>query len=233
MPRHIVALALVVATLLAAPRVAHAKYKCSENHDRGFAFVEGFATALSVPALTVNGSDTPRRLVGVQVPGATEALVGAGLGLELRCDYILYDIVNVRYAVSLDDGLAGTASADDTTVNASRGAIQVLDVGVPLVGLPSGFQVYVDDKRDFKLSLRADLGVERVWASATVAGAGVAPSPGSIYSWNPYVRAQAALCTRLGAVIPGDGAWACLTVSPVIYDRSPFPGVSGGLRLDL
>ncbi len=223
---------LVPALLLLGSGEAEAKgIKCTKRQDFGVGYLEAFATQLSVPPLAVNGIDAPRRLVGVPAPASGESLLGFGLGVQIRCSYLLDDLFSFRYSAALVGGGSGTTLADDSLVNVGRGGVQLIDLGVPFFGLPSGFQIPVGDA--WKVSFKIDLGVEHLWSTATVSGAGVLPTQASIDSWDPYFRVQAGGCLRLGRDVSESTAWACLTVSPIVYDRNPFPGISGGLRVDL
>jgi len=208
---------------------------CKGRRDVGFGWTEAFVTALSLPPLVVNGDDTSRRLVGIPTPASSQMLVGVGVGVEARCDYLLFHIARLRFSPAFAGAVAAPARADGGTASVSRGTVQIVDIGLPLFGLPSGFELFPGD--GWKVAFKLDVGFEHVWTSATVTSGFVAPSStggqASISSWDAYLRAQLAGCTRLGALAKGiSTSWACLTVSPILYDRGAFPGVSTGLRVD-
>jgi len=235
-PRVPLIVALTVAMLVLSAGDALARGKggplCKGNLDKGYAYAEAFAGTLSLRPLVVNGDNTPRRLVGVPSPASSQALLGAGFGFGFRCDYVMFHLISVRYATALDTGVSGTGTADNGVVHVERDTLQTLAIAFPTFGLPSGFQLFPSDAS--KLTFSYDLGVERIWADATVSGAGVPPSAGSIDTWDFYMRTQAAGCVRIGATIPKvSQAWGCVTVAAVVYDRSPFPGFTAGVRVDL
>jgi hypothetical protein len=226
---------LLAAALVLSPTEASARgkgEKCRAEHDTGIGSFEGLTEVLRVPSLVVNGDDTPRRLVGVTTPPSTEALMGGGFNIEIRCEFLLWQLASLRFMTSVGGGASGTTAADDTTASAGRGGVSVLDIGLPSFAGLGGFEVFPTDT--LKVGGKLDFGVERLWASGLVSGAGVLPSPGFITSWSVYARVEGSACLRLSDKPGGVSTnWGCLVLAPVIYAQSAFPGIAAGFRVDL
>jgi hypothetical protein len=202
------------------------------DHDLGLLTLEAFGAYLSPPSLAVNGSETPRRLVGVPAPTGGELFLGGGAGFEVRCDYLLWDIVSLHVASAIDSGATASSMADGTPVNVARNPLHLLDVGLPFFGIPSGFQVFPDP--GWKIAFKLQWGMAHLWTSATVSGVGYVGAAGSVDEWNPYVQAQLAICSSMGKGIKNlSTPWACLTATPILYEKAWLPGVAVGLKVDL
>jgi hypothetical protein len=108
-----------------------------------------------------------------------------------------------------------------------------LGSGLPLPGLQ-----IVSPGSAWKLGVGFSWGIVATWASATTSDAGGTTS-GGIMQTDGYVRADLSACTRLGDAITGfrrghaSQAWACLAVTPIIYERDWWSGASLGLRVQL
>ena len=218
----------VVAGLLML--VSHAARADGCNRDWGFGNAEAFMTFQNVQNLAVNGSTTPGRLVGLPAPSGGQLMAGAGLALQLRCDYFVIDMLSVRMASGLGAGLGGSTTADGGPVNIGLGPVSTVEVGLPFL-LPNGFQLF--PSYNWKVAFKIEWGIEHQWADATLTGATLRGVAGDVDDWDFYFRSQLSGCRRLSRTGSASTRWGCLAVAPLIYEKSWFPGVSIGARVDL
>jgi hypothetical protein len=233
MERAAIALTLAIVLLLSgnanASHSFHSSHFRCKEHDIGFGVLEGFATSFKPSGLAIDGDDTPRRLVGLPAPAANQLLVGGGIGIQLRCDYLAWDVLSLRLSSSFDSAGSGTAYASGAPVDIGLGAFHLAEIGLPFFGVPNGFQVFPE--RDWKVSFKLDWGMAHAWSSASMNGA-FGGATGAVDDWDFYFRAQLAGCRAVGHVGPA-ADWLCLTASPIIYEKGWFPGASLGVRIDL
>lgn len=201
------------------------------EHDEDFGIfdVDVFALRTSIPQLAVNDDNVPRRFVGAPAPSGFSTLVGAGVGIRMRTNALTWPVFALRYAQSGDDGLDASATANGTPIFLHRSQSHLLQLELPWLGMPSGFQAV---GRSAKFAVGLAWGASHTWSNVSIGTA-----TGSTSLWSAFLRADFAACTRLAyggsrnSLVP----WACLTVSPTIGDTRVgwLPGTAAGVRLDL
>jgi hypothetical protein len=225
---------LFVATSLVAGRVGADDF-LDGSHDLGFFRAESFVTLGSVPALALNGDDTPRRIVGAPVPATNEVWHGLGAAFEVRDNFLTWDILSFRYSVA-SSVWSGTSIANNESFNVGVSGLQSVEIGIPLCGIPSGFAAFIGRDNLWKLAFAVDAGFDHMWASAVTSYPRGQVFTTSIDDWAAYLRASASACRKLGrwtGDVEGPAAWFCLTASPKIVDGNGTTGVSLGARVDL
>jgi hypothetical protein len=230
--RVVFALSLSAAVL--APRRALAGDLLDGSHDLGFVRAEGFATVGAVPALALNGDDTPRRVVGAPAPSSSVIWHGVGAAFAVRANFLTWDIASIRYSAA-DSTFGGASTANGEPLGVSVGALRSLEIGVPLCGIPSGFQAFLGPRSQWKLAFALEAGFDHLWATADVSTPpGGRASGASISDWSGYLRFNASTCGALGRWTGDDPvAWLCLSVSPKLVDGNGSSGVSVGARIEL
>jgi hypothetical protein len=205
------------------------------SHDLGFFRAESFVTLGALPALSLNGDDTPRRIVGAAVPATNQIWHGIGAAFAIRDNFLTWDVLSFRYSVA-SSALSGTSFANEQSFNVGVSGLQSLEIGVPLCGVPSGFAAFIGRDNTWKLAFAVDVGLDHMWASAEAFYPRGQIATASIDDWSPYLRASASACKKLGrwtGDAEGPTAWFCLTASPKIVDGNGTTGVSLGARIDL
>jgi hypothetical protein len=220
----------LVATWLVAGRARADLFDAT--HDLGFVRGEAFATFGSLPALALNGGDTPRRIVGAPTPPSSEVWHGVGAAFAVRADFLTWDIVSFRYSAT-GATFGGESIANNEGFNAAVGSLRTLEIGVPLCGIPSGFAAFIGRASQWKLAFALDVGFVHLWAAGEASSPKRAASSASIDDWTGYLRVSASGCRNLGRWTGDDPvAWLCLTVAPVV-DGNGSNGVSLGARIEL
>jgi hypothetical protein len=199
---------------------------------------EGSVGRLTLPALSLNGSDVSRRIVGLPVRSdATMLSVGGGVQMfvtkELEPDKLsigpFATLLNVRYGSS-SPAPAVAAEASGAPVSVVRGPLNVLEIGFP--GLSGG--VFATYGR-FKVQAGIDFGIGTAWSSASVDGAAAGSVDGG---WRLYARVPVAACV-LARPMTSEGGFGrtgqgvCATFAANVFEEGWFTGWSVGLRVDL
>jgi hypothetical protein len=204
------------------------------SHDFGFLRAETFATFGSMPALALNGDDTPRRIVGAATPESSQIWHGVGAAFAVRADFLTWDILSFRYSAT-SSTFAGPSSANGESLDVDVGTLKSLEIGVPLCGIPSGFAAFIGRQNTWKLAFALDAGFDHLWSSAETTSPNGRSSAASINDWSGYLRVSMSGCRNLGRWTSEDGpvAWFCLMVSPKLVDGNGSSGVSLGARIEL
>jgi hypothetical protein len=209
------------------------------KRDSGFLSLEAVATRWStIPSLTLAGPSAPRLLVGLGSPAVGPVTTyGVGGDFGVRIGWIDLSIVHLRYS-GASSPISGTATADESPVGVTFGALNVLEIGLPALVPPRvGFQLVGDH---FKLGAALEWGLTYAWASASFSDPIDGPTSGVMNAWSGYVRADVSACLLLHKDETDEGSkgllgdsWACLTAMPSLYDFGWGQGQSVGVRIDL
>jgi hypothetical protein len=205
--------------------------------DSGLFSLEAVMTQWShLPPLTLgNGSGASPLLVGLRSPASAPVRTyGLGFDFGVREDWGVVSVLHLRYSGSVGT-VDGTGVADESPVDVQTGALNVFELGVPIIVPPRLGVQWVGDR--FKLGVAIDWGITYAWASANMNDPIDGASSGGFDRWDLYARAEVSACIRLTdsphARDPGDASWACLTAMPSLYDFGWWQGQSLGVRIDL
>ena len=202
--------------------------------DFGLVGVEAFAMRMPSVPLTVQGADAPPRIAGLASPAGGQTLFGVGADVGVRCDGLLAQLFQLRYAVGAMQSLYGDDIADEASFPVRTGPVHLFELGTPIPFIVSGLggQVVGDT---FKLKLSGAWGYAWAWTDTVVRDPyGAGPWASSMTNQSIYVRAEADACMRLGGSFDKDFAsWACLTAAENVYEFDWLSGTSIGVRVDL
>jgi hypothetical protein len=226
--------ALGFVTLLLFARLARAedeppRSRLPDEGDIGFGFVDAFVSRTSLPRQPANGSNAPRHLAGLGVPGDPAWLAGVGLGIEYRKNVFTHRLLDVRYSYALS-GASGTAIANGSSIDAKASQPHVFEIGW---GLPIPGLQLVSREQGMKFGFHFSYGVARSWSTVTMREPNGKVSLSDSRTLTPYARIELELCRRVGPGVPDKTVlWACLTAQPYLYfGDDTLAGASFGMRL--
>jgi hypothetical protein len=204
-------------------------------------------TSLTSPALSLNGDDVSRRLLGLPVPGDNANLLGVSAALRIqaltdpphRVWSIYVDPLKFRYAWS--GGSAPLiAQAGGVPMTVTRGPLQLIEFGG--VALNLGAAVWAGP---FNFRAGLDWGGAYLWSQAMVQPSSGPVLGGSVKGMaSVYARTPFAACLNRPlqrrksdeedkGSPDGAGMGICVTLTPTIYEFGWFSAWSAGIEVDL
>jgi hypothetical protein len=176
------------------------------------------------PSLLLQGSDAPRDLVGLRVPGASTY---AGLGFDVRgYDFptpgSVMTLLGFRYAHAMRDSSAGLF-ANGAPLDVAGLSTNILEITLPWW---NGF-AFSDAQKTWRLGMTVNFGGAYAWGSGQVTTPRGA-STLSMHTFDLFIRPEAEGCFRAQAHV-----WACAHVTENLHEFDWVNGGSAGLRIDV